>query len=334
VLLEIVDLKTYFETGSGFAKAVDGVSLTVTRGKTLAVVGESGSGKTVTFLSVLGLVPRPPGRVVSGQAFFAGRDLLRMRDEELRAIRGKEIAVIFQDPAAALNPVFRVGQQLVNVIRSHGEISRTEAKARALDALAMVAIPRAAERFNAYPHELSGGMKQRVLIAMVLALRPQILIADEPTTALDVTIQAQILELLNDLRQELDMGLVLISHDLGIVAQFAQSVAVMYAGKIVEAADVDTVFYKSRHPYTRSLIQSSPRLDEATRERLTAIEGQPPSVGSLPSGCAFHPRCFLSRNRQECKSEIPTLAPCGAGHLVACHFAGELDASCPSDISA
>ena len=332
VVLDVRNLRTYFGTSNGIVKAVDGVSLTVRRGETLAVVGESGSGKTAMFMSVLGLIPQPPGRIVSGEAFFEGRDLLKMDHKELRKIRGSGIAVIFQNPTAALNPVLRIGKQIVNVIRAHADVSVGEARRRVIEALNMVEIPNAAGRFKAYPHELSGGMQQRVLIAMVLVLRPKILIADEPTTALDVTIQAQILELLDDLRTQLSMGVVLITHDLGLVAKWAERVAVMYAGKVVEQATVDQSFYESRHPYTWSLMRSSPRLDELKRERLQTIMGQPPSLLNLPTGCAFQPRCFLSNDRVVCLVERPELRSYGEGHSAACHFGEELGV--PSKIDA
>jgi oligopeptide transport system ATP-binding protein len=324
VVLDIRDLRTYFGTSEGTIRAVDGVSLTVRRGESLAVVGESGSGKTVTFMSILGLIPQPPGRIVSGEALFEQQDLLKLDQGGLRSIRGREIAFVFQNPTAALNPVLRIGKQLVNVIRAHTDVSRSEARRQAIEALAMVEIPNASERFNAYPHELSGGMQQRVLIAMVLVLRPKILIADEPTTALDVTIQAQILELLDGLRRQLQMGLVLITHDLGLVAKWADRVTVMYAGKVVEQASVDDAFYAARHPYTWSLMRSSPRLDELKHERLQIIEGQPPSPSELGSGCVFQPRCFLGKDRTICRAQQPELRPFGLSHVSACHFGEEL----------
>ena len=317
-VLEVRGLRTVFPSGEGPISVVDGVGLTVGRGETLAVVGESGSGKTMTFLSVLGLLP-PGGRVAAGEVRFDGRDLTRLDPAAMRAVRGAEIAMVFQDPLTSLNPVFTVGDQLATVLRAHTTLGRAEAKARSIELLQRVHIPHARERVDAYPHQLSGGMRQRVLIAMAIAFGPKLLVADEPTTALDVTVQAQILELLEELQAELGMAMVLISHDLGLVATHADRVAVMYAGRVVETAPVARGFGRSRHPYTRSLYRSIPRLDTEPEARLSAIEGQPPDLARLPAGCAFEPRCFLGRGRDDCRHVRPALEPTGAdGSFSAC----------------
>ena len=318
LVLRVGGLRTVFPGEEGTITVVDGVDVAVGRGETLAVVGESGSGKTMTFLSVLGLLP-PGGRVTEGEVWFDGRDLTRLDPAAMRAIRGAEIAMVFQDPLTSLNPVFTVGDQLATVIRAHASIARADARARAVELLERVHIPHPGERVDAYPHQLSGGMRQRVLIAMAIAFGPKILIADEPTTALDVTVQAQILELLEELKAELGMGMVLISHDLGLVATHADRVAVMYAGRVVETSPVSRGFGRSRHPYTRSLYRSIPRLDTEPESRLSAIEGQPPDLARLPEGCAFEPRCFLGRGRDDCRRVRPALEPAGEdGSFSAC----------------
>ncbi len=317
-VLQVSGLHTAFPGDEGPVTVVDRVSLEVGAGETLAVVGESGSGKTMTFLSVLGLLP-PGGRVSGGEVWFDGRDLTRLAPATMRDIRGAQIAMVFQDPLTSLNPVFTVGDQLATVIRAHTPLRKTEAKERAVELLERVHIPHAHERVGAYPHQLSGGMRQRVLIAMAIAFGPKLLIADEPTTALDVTVQAQILELLEELRAELGMGMILISHDLGLVATHADRVAVMYAGRVVETAPVSRGFARSRHPYTRSLYRSIPRLDSAPETRLSAIDGQPPDLARLPQGCVFEPRCFLGRGRDDCRRVRPTLEPVGEdGSFSAC----------------
>ena len=317
-VLQVRGLRTVFPSGEGPITVVDSLSLEVGRSETLAVVGESGSGKTMTFLSVLGLLP-PGGRVAAGEVWFAGRDLTRLEPTALRAVRGAEIAMVFQDPLTSLNPVFTVGDQLATVLRAHTTLGRAEARARSIELLERVHIPHARERVDAYPHQLSGGMRQRVLIAMAIAFGPKVLVADEPTTALDVTVQAQILELLEELQAELGMALVLISHDLGLVATHADRVAVMYAGRLVETGPVARGFGRSRHPYTRSLYRSIPRLDTEPEERLSAIEGQPPDLARLPEGCAFEPRCFLGRGRDDCRRVRPALEPTGEeGSFSAC----------------
>lgn len=317
-LLAVKDLRTAFPSDIGTIAVVDDVSLALRNGETLAVVGESGSGKTMTFLSVLGLVPAP-GKVVGGRIEFAGRDLTALSPEELRELRGAEISMVFQDPMTALNPVFTIGAQIVEVIRAHRSIGAKEARDQAIGLLERVHIPDPARLIDKYPHQLSGGMRQRALIAMSIALGPKLLIADEPTTALDVTVQAQILELLAELRTEFDMGMVLITHDLGLVAKYADRMAVMYAGRVVEYCDIDEGFTASRHPYTHSLLRSIPRLDGPPGADLAAIEGQPPNLAALPRGCAFEPRCFLGSRRDDCASQRPHLLPTETDdHLSAC----------------
>ncbi|MFT5445671.1 MAG: peptide/nickel transport system ATP-binding protein [Gammaproteobacteria bacterium] len=317
-VLSVRDLRTMFPSEEGLITTVDEVSLDVRAGETLAVVGESGSGKTMTFLSVLRLVP-PPGRVMGGTVLFNGVNLSTSSEHAMREIRGAGIAMVFQDPLTALNPVFTIGDQMLEVIRAHTNMNRRQARERAIEVLERVHIPAPAQRINDYPHQLSGGMRQRVLIAMAIVLRPKVLIADEPTTALDVTVQAQILELLAELRSELGMGMVLITHDLGLVAKYADRVAVMYAGRVIETSAIAQGFSASRHPYTRSLYRSIPRLDVPADQALTAIEGQPPDLSKLPQGCAFEPRCFLGRGRDDCRAERPVLAPTSSDdHLSAC----------------
>jgi oligopeptide/dipeptide ABC transporter ATP-binding protein len=290
-LLEVTDLRMHFHTPTGVVRAVDGVSFHLDAGRTLAIVGESGSGKTVSALSMMGLVPRPPGKLESGTAFFRDRDLLRLSREEIRRVRGKEIAMIFQDPLTALNPVHRVGRQIVEMIRAHEEVSKEVARARAIELLGTVGIPNPTERVDGYPHEFSGGMRQRAMIAMALSLHPAILIADEPTTALDVTVQAQIIDLLQSLQQEFGMGLILITHDLGVVAQVADEILVMYAGRMVERGTPEQIFYHPQHPYTWGLLGSIPKMEEGPGSRLASIPGMPPSLMRVPPGCPFHPRC-------------------------------------------
>ena len=294
----------HFHTPTGVVRAVDGVSFHLDAGRTLAIVGESGSGKTVSVLSMMGLVQKPPGKLEGGTALYRGRDLLRMPNEEIRQIRGKEIAMIFQDPLTALNPVQRVGNQIIEMIRAHDPVSKQAARARAIELLGTVGIPRPAERVDGYPHEFSGGMRQRSMIAMALALNPAILIADEPTTALDVTVQAQILDLLKSLQEQFGMGLIMITHDLGVVAQIADEILVMYAGRMVERGSPEGVFYRPQHPYTWGLLGSIPKMGEET-ERLISIPGMPPSLLRVPPGCPFHPRCKFKF--APCDNERPEL---------------------------
>lgn len=325
-VLSVSNLTTCFETIHGNFRAVDDVSFEIPAGATLGVVGESGSGKSVTFLSIMGLVPTPPGRVISGSAFFAGSDLLSLSDRRMRRVRGRQIAMIFQDPLTALNPAFTVGEQIGELVRVHHGASRREARLRALEVLDLVHIPQAWTRLDSYPHEFSGGMRQRVTIAMALALRPRLLIADEPTTALDVTIQAQVLELLESLRQELDMTVVLITHDLGVVARYAHEVMVMYAGRVVERGSAEALFRAPAHPYTAALLESTPRWDQRRVDgQFTTIPGQPPKAGEALPACAFQPRCSLAHGRAKCSATRPELSAVdSAGHTAACHFSQEL----------
>lgn len=313
-LLDIRELKTYFFTDRGLIKAVDGISFSLDRGQTLALVGESGCGKSVTALSMLRLVP-DPGRIAGGQIFFAGEDILRLPAGEMRRIRGNRIAMVFQEPMTALNPVFRIGDQVTEVLRLHKGLSRIEAERTAVALLEKVGIPEPRQRLKNYPHQLSGGLRQRVVIAMALACNPELLIADEPTTALDVTIQAQIMSLLRQLQAENDMATLLITHDLGIVAESADQVAIMYAGLIVEHADVETLFRQPSHPYTMGLLDSVPHLGDK-RDRLIPIKGQVPPALSRPSGCPFRNRCPEAYER--CAEQCPGLTEAKSGQLVRC----------------
>jgi peptide/nickel transport system ATP-binding protein len=327
-VLEVKGLQTVFFTNSGLFKAVDDVSFDVGRGETLAIVGESGCGKSVSALSIMRLVPNPPGRIVGGSILLEGTDLLGLDEAKMREIRGNRISMIFQEPMTSLNPVMRIGDQIVEAVRLHRDMTAKQARAQAVEMLRLVRIPEPARRVQEYPHQLSGGMRQRAMIAMALACRPALLIADEPTTALDVTIQAQILALMLDLQKELGMGLILITHDLGVVAQTAQRVIVMYAGKKVEEADVDTLFANPRHPYTRGLMASIPAVPTGGVERaarLAEIPGTVPSLTSLPQGCAFAPRCKLAIDH--CRETYPPLNDWGGGHLAACWRAGEMVAA-------
>ena len=320
-LLEVTNLKTHFTTRDGVVKAVDGVSFSVEESQTLAIVGESGSGKSVTALSLMRLIPDPPGKIVDGKVVLKGEEVLKMDDATVRSMRGDRVAMIFQDPMTSLNPVFRVGFQIGEALRIHKGMSRKQAAARAVEMLELVGIPNPADRARDYPHQFSGGMRQRAMIAMALACDPDILIADEPTTALDVTIQAQILELMIELQQRKGTAIIMITHDLGVVADMADYVMVMYAGKQVEYGTAEDVFYRSRHPYTWGLLDSLPRHDIDEKGTLLPIEGQPPSLIDVPSGCAFNPRCPYAQDR--CRTESPALREITTGHWAACHFAGE-----------
>ncbi|MFJ5515926.1 ABC transporter ATP-binding protein [Streptomyces griseoluteus] len=317
MLLEVRDLHVEFRTRDGVAKAVNGVSYGVGAGETLAVLGESGSGKSVTAQAVMGILDMPPGRITGGRILFQGRDLLGLKEEERRRIRGAGMAMIFQDALSALNPVLSVGDQLGEMFTVHRGMSRKDARKRAVELMDRVRIPGAAQRVRDYPHQFSGGMRQRIMIAMAIALEPALVIADEPTTALDVTVQAQVMDLLAELRREYDMGLVLITHDLGVVADVADRIAVMYAGRIVESAPVHDIYKAPAHPYTRALLDSIPRLDHKGRE-LNAIRGLPPSLTRIPPGCAFHPRCAMARD--VCRTDEPPLYPAGPDRVSACHF--------------
>ena len=328
-VLEIRDLTVEFNTEDGVVHAVTGVGYELFPGEVLGIVGESGSGKSVSMLSVLGLIPQPPGRVVEGEAFFKGEDLLRMPRNELRKIRGGAMAMIFQDPMTSLNPVLPIGDQIAEAVKTHNPgTSDGAAEARTIELLELVGVPFAERRVHQYPHEFSGGMHQRAMIAMAIANDPTVLVADEPTTALDVTIQAQIVEVLKAAQKETHAAIVLITHDLGLIAELADRVVVMYAGRVVELGDVFTIFDSPRHPYTVGLMTSLARLD-ADQEWLEPIPGQPPSLITPPPGCAFHPRCAHSQSRAICRTEVPELRAFGEGlgHLSACHFADELDAA-------
>ena len=324
-ILSIRDLAVEFRTDDGIVHAVDGITYDVFPGETLGIVGESGSGKSVSTLALLGLIPQPPGRIVSGTAMFKGRDLLKLKKRELRDFRGEEVAMVFQDPMTSLNPVLKIGYQLGEAIKTHHpDESDDTVKARVTDLLRLVGVPNPETRYNQYPHEFSGGMRQRAMIAMSIANSPSLLIADEPTTALDVTIQAQVLEVLKTVQEETHAATILITHDLGIVAELCERVLVMYGGRIVESGDVHTIFRSPRHPYTIGLMDSLPKLTE-DEEWLRPIPGAPPSLINRPTGCAFHPRCFLSQGRLKCREETPTLRKAEGGeHEAACHFSDEL----------
>jgi peptide/nickel transport system ATP-binding protein len=316
-LLEVEDLRVHFETDDGTVRAVDGISYTLERGKTLGIVGESGSGKSVSSLTVMGLTRARNARI-SGSVRFDGKDLLHASDEEIRAIRGDDVAMIFQDPLSSLHPFYKVGWQIAEAVRAHRDVSKAQAWDRAVEMLGLVGMPEPRRRADSYPHEFSGGMRQRAMIAMALANDPKLLIADEPTTALDVTVQAQILELIERLQREFDTAVVVITHDLGVVAEMADEIAVMYAGRIVERASADTTFAAPQHPYTWGLLSSIPRLDSPRGEELVPIPGRPPSLISLPGGCSFHPRCPYVQ--EDHKRIDPQLKPVAGerDHVVAC----------------
>ena len=317
-LLDVKNLKTYFFTDEGVVRAVDGVDLYIEKGETLGVVGESGCGKSVTALSIMKLIPQPPGRIVEGEISYNGTDLVTLPANRMRKIRGKEISMIFQEPMTSLNPVFTVGEQIAEAIRLHEGLGRREAMAKTVDMLKLVHIPNAERRVKEYPHQLSGGMRQRIMIAMALSCNPNLLIADEPTTALDVTIQAQILDLLNELKSKLHMAVLLITHDMGVIAETAQRVVVMYAAKVAEEASVADLFKEPLHPYTQGLLRSIPRIDTAAtqKKRLEAIPGVVPSLLQLPQGCRFAPRCaFVKPMHTEKEPPLKEVKP---GHKVAC----------------
>ena len=313
-ILHVEDLKTYFFTEAGVVKAVDGINFDVNKGEPLGLVGESGSGKTITALSILGVIPRP-GRIISGKIMFDGQDLVGKKDKDLRSIRGRRIGYVSQDPNSSLDPLMSVESQLAEVITSHEKMSKGESHERVLKLLNLVRIPEPEARMAAYPHELSGGMRQRIAIARALAANPDLLIADEPTTNLDVTIQAQVLELLKSLERDLGMTLILITHDMGIVAEMTKKVVVLYAGRVAEVADTLSVYTNPKHPYTAALLQSVPRVDR--KKNLIPIPGNIPNLITPPSGCRFHPRCSFMIDK--CAAEIPGLEPCGEGRQVACY---------------
>ena len=318
VILKVKDLKTYFYTQEGVVKAVDGVSFELTRGETLGIVGESGSGKSVTALSILKLIPDPPGRIVSGEIYLDGLNIVEMKEKEMQQIRGNEIAMIFQDPMTSLNPVFTIGNQIMETIILHQKLDKKSARKKTIELLMSVGIPNPEQRIDEYPHQFSGGMRQRAMIAMALSCNPKILIADEPTTALDVTIQAQILRLMNEIKERTGSSIIIITHDLGVIAEMADNIIIMYGGRIVEYSDVNTIFYNSHHPYTWGLLRSIPRLDEVKKERLISIPGIPPSLIFIPPGCPFSPRCRYAKDI--CFKIIPELRDVGRFHKVACYL--------------
>jgi oligopeptide/dipeptide ABC transporter ATP-binding protein len=322
-LLEVKDLHTEFRTGAGLVRAVDGISYTVEPGETVAIVGESGSGKSVSALSVLRLIPDPPGRITGGEIRFGGRDILQLTDAEMREVRGGEIGMVFQEPMTSLNPVLTIGRQITETLEQHRGMDPAASHRRAVELLGLVGIADAQRRLRQYPHQLSGGMRQRVMIAMALACDPKLIIADEPTTALDVTIQAQILELMKELTRRLNVALIIITHNLGVVARYANRVNVMYAGRLVESGPAADVYHNPRHPYTIALLRSVPRLDRPRQERLDPVEGQPPDLTRLDGGCAFRPRCRFAVDA--CAAAQPPLEPAGAtGHFAACFRSREV----------
>ena len=325
--LEVVDLRVHFPTDDGLVKSVDGLSFALDRGRTLGIVGESGSGKSVTSLAIMGLHARPaseqkrPGAQLSGEIYLDGDELLGKTPEYVRGLRGKRMAMIFQDPLSAMNPYYTVGHQIIEAYRIHNPVNKRVARQHAVDMLGRVGIPEPSRRIDAYPHQFSGGMRQRAMIAMALSCDPDLLIADEPTTALDVTVQAQILDLIRDLQSEFNSAVVLITHDLGVVAELADDVLVMYAGRAVEYGSADQLFNEPAHPYTWGLLGSMPRFDKTRSERLLAIQGTPPSLINVPPGCPFHPRCeYASRNEGRSEEVRPELAHVAPGHTVACHL--------------
>ena len=322
VLLDVRDLRTHFHTSAGVVRAVDGVSWDVRKGETVALVGESGCGKSVSALSVMRLVSAPAGRIVSGEILFKGRNLLALSEEEMRQVRGREIGMIFQEPMTSLNPVLTIGRQLTETVETHLGMTSAQAQARAVELLSLVGIPDGARRLRQFPHQFSGGMRQRIMIAMALACDPALVLADEPTTALDVTIQAQILELMKGVSRRLGVAIMMITHNLGVVARYADRVNVMYAGKIVERATAREIYANPRHPYTLGLLRSVPRLDEPRRAKLQPIPGQPPDLSRLPAGCSFAPRCAYAIDR--CRQDEPPLGPVSAEHLSACWLAKDL----------
>ncbi|MDR2808872.1 MAG: ABC transporter ATP-binding protein [Spirochaetaceae bacterium] len=315
-ILEVKGLQTHFFTDEGVVKAVDGVSFSLRKGEVMGIVGESGSGKSVTNLSIMNLVQKPPGKIVGGEILFHGEDILKMDTRQTRALRGGKVAMIFQDPMTSLNPFLRISTQMIETIRLHQKLSKKDALKKAIEMLSLAGIPAVEERINCYPHQFSGGMCQRVMIAMGLSCNPEILIADEPTSALDVTIQAQILDLMTDLTARFGTAVILITHSLGVVAGICDTIYVMYAGKVVERGNTNDIFEAPKHPYTRGLIESVPRLDKKNRERLFSIPGQPPNVINLPPCCPFFPRC--SEVQASCKNAYPPQTDFGEGHSAAC----------------
>ena len=323
--MQIENLRTQFFTSAGTVQAVGGISYSVEEGETVAIVGESGCGKSVSALSILQLIPDPPGRIVGGAIRFMGNNLLEMNDAEMRGVRGRQISMVFQEPMTSLNPVLTIGEQLTETLEHHLDMTNQQASARARELLGMVGISDTDRRLKQYPHHFSGGMRQRVMIAMALSCEPKLIIADEPTTALDVTIQAQILQLMKDLTKQLGVALVIITHNLGVVARYADRVNVMYAGKIIESGDAEAIYHNPSHPYTLGLLRSVPRLDQPRREKLDPIDGQPPDLTRLDGGCAFRPRCRFKVDR--CAGEIPPLSSVGDGHASACWQHGEVQST-------
>ncbi|MGI5272044.1 ABC transporter ATP-binding protein [Nonomuraea sp. CA-218870] len=318
--LDVKDLKIHFPTDDGLVRSVDGLTFSLERGRTLGIVGESGSGKSVTSLGILGLHKGGRARI-SGEIWLDGEELVSMPAEQVRGLRGKKMAMIFQDPLSSMHPYYTVGHQIVEAYRIHHDVSKQVARKHAVDLLGRVGIPEPTRRVDSYPHEFSGGMRQRAMIAMALSCDPELLIADEPTTALDVTVQAQILDLMRDLQREFNSALIIITHDLGVVAELSDDILVMYAGKCVEYGTADDIFYRPEHPYTWGLLGSMPRLDREPTDRLLPIKGSPPSLINVPPGCAFHPRCpYAERTEGRASAEVPDLAPTERGHLVRCHM--------------
>jgi peptide/nickel transport system ATP-binding protein len=318
--LELRDLRVHFPTDDGLVKSVDGLSLHLARGRTLGIVGESGSGKSVTSLAILGLHKGGHARL-SGQIWLDGEELVSASQERVRSLRGQKMSMIFQDPLSAMHPYYTVGQQIVEAYRIHNDVSKQAARNRAVEMLDRVGIPQAKTRVDDYPHQFSGGMRQRAMIAMALCCNPELLIADEPTTALDVTVQAQILDLIKDLQSEFNSAVIIITHDLGVVAELAEDILVMYGGKSVEYANAEDIFYRPEHPYTWGLLSSMTRLDRVRQDRLLPITGTPPSLINVPSGCAFHPRCkYADLNGDKSRTEVPTMRETAPGHMVACHL--------------
>lgn len=320
-LLEVKQLRVSFQTENGTANVVNGIDLTVYPKETLGIVGESGCGKSVTSLAIMGLIPTPPGIVQEGEIWFNGRNLLRQKERELRKIRGNEMSMIFQEPMSSLDPAFTIGSQINEVIMFHEKVSAAEVKNRSIELLRLVGIPNPEQRYKEYPHQISGGMRQRVMIAIALACNPKLLIADEPTTALDVTVQAQILELMNDIRERLHTAILLITHDLGVVAEMCDRVIVMYAGEIVEEASTEVLFDRTAHPYTQGLLNSMPKID-GPKSRLSSIEGNVPSPADMPTGCRFHPRCSYAT--EICREAPPLSVEVEAGHRVRCWHADSI----------
>jgi oligopeptide/dipeptide ABC transporter ATP-binding protein len=321
VILRVKDLRTYFNTDEGVVKAVDGVSFDLRKGETLGIVGESGSGKSVTNLSIINMIPNPPGQIAGGEVIFGGEDLLKVPLKELHQIRGNKISMVFQDPMTSLNPFLRISTQMIETLVLHQGLDKKTAKDKAIEMLKLAGIPSPEKRIDQYPHQFSGGMRQRVMIAMSLSCNPEILIADEPTSALDVTIQAQILDLMRDLTSRLGTAVILITHSLGVVAGMCNNLCVMYAGRIVERGPTDAIFEDPKHPYTQGLIKSVPRLDKASNERLFSIRGQPPNVIDLPDCCPFYPRC--DRAKDICKRKYPSATSAGKDRTVSCWLYSE-----------